>query len=184
MAFIFDSTVKGPNSNSYVSLDDADTYFGGHTSFESWDVLSDQEKQRYLVRATTRLDYENYGGWPTENTNQALQWPRKWVTERNYLNSQDFLAYADGSFYQDPDTIPKQLKIAVYELALSWIEDKEGDHPISRKDQSRLSRKKIGPLDYNIRYESSTKLPGEVIKALKAIGPDGWKGDRKIKLVR
>lgn len=183
MAFTFDSTIKGASANSYVSVEDANDYFGGHPRNNDWSALVPLARQQFLVRATTRLDYEQYGGSVT-TSDQALQFPRLWLIARNYDQTQNFVEYTNGNYYRDPEIIPRELKIATYELAL-WYVDEIQEKPIfSRNDIDRAESITIGPLSAKLRRTKESVLPDEVQRALRAIGPNGWLGARGIKLVR
>lgn len=174
MAFTFDSTIKGPNSTSYVSIDECSDYFGGHPDHQLWEDLSVADQERYATRATTRLDYEDFVGSKTDDT-QALQWPRNYVMNRD----------ATGKYYHDSNTIPRELKLATYQLIMFYLEEAAGLYPVTRREQARLSRNKVGPLDVDIRKANETDLPSEVLRALRSIGPEVWTGGKAtIKLVR
>jgi Putative DnaT-like ssDNA binding protein len=64
-------------ANSYVSEDDADTYFDAKGNTD-WTDSSD-DKEAALVRATQAIDATyrmRFPGYKTELRNQALEWPR------------------------------------------------------------------------------------------------------------
>lgn len=184
MAFSFDSTISGASSNSYVSVSDADDYFAGHPKSSTWDGLSTTEKQQFLVKATSRLDYEQYGG-ETSDGAQALQWPRSWIIARNYEQSQDYVVYVSGEYYRPNNQIYREVKIATYELTLWYIEEYKDQSPtFSRNDIDRMESVTIGPLSAKLRKKKEAALPDEVVRVLKAIGPNGWMGARGLKLVR
>ena len=176
----FDATLKGPNSNSYVTVEEADDYFD--LEVESTSVS--KVKQRFLVSATSRLDMEQYGGKMSAN-DQRLQFPRTWLVARNYTQNQDFVEYIGGQYYQDPDTVPLQMKIATFELALWYIKEFRNEDPlVSRNDQSRMSQYAIGPLKATLRNVKEDALPDKVVRALRSIGDNGWLGGYPMKLVR
>jgi len=180
----FDSTLMGPNSNSYVSVEEADDYFDLNPKYSFWSPLSIQQKQQFLVQATTRLNYDQYGGRRTE-TVQALEWPRLWIIDRNYDQNQDFVEYVGGSYYQDPYTQPRELKIATFELAMWYNEEINLENPMwSRNDIDRMESVSIGPLQAKLRKTKEAALPDVVVRALTAIGPNGWYGRRMMSLVR
>ncbi len=183
MAFVFDSTFGGASANSYVSVEDADDYFGGHPDGSLWEALTQLQKEQYLVRSTTRLDYERFGG-RREAIEQALQWPRTWIIDRNHEQHEDYMDFKDGNYYQDPNILPREMGVATYQLALNYIEEKSGLYSVTRRDQDRMSRKKVGPLDKTLRKASEAQLPNEVTRALTAIGPNGWLGNQPMRLVR
>jgi len=107
MALVIDSTVGGANSNSYVTLAEANTYFESRLNVTTWtDITDDDIKNRALVQATRRLDYENFYG-ERERTTQALKFPRSGI---GYLDG----IYMDG-------IIPPQIKEATFELAIYML---------------------------------------------------------------
>jgi len=179
MAFTFNSTAKGTAANSYVSLEDADDFFDGDPRQSIWDALTDVEKQQYLVWATNRLEYEKYGGQIT-STAQRLQWPRNFVTQRDYvILGED----RDYGFY-DADTVPKEMQHATFEMAMWYVDEINETPTVSRSDMARMTDLTIGPLAVKMRKISEAALPDIVKRALNAIGPNGWLGGQQMKLVR
>ena len=75
---MIDSTVSGSNSNSYVSVTEADSYFEGNPFFgENWVSKSDAEKEYWLQSSTRSLDrMYSYIGDRAEDS-QALEFPRR-----------------------------------------------------------------------------------------------------------
>lgn len=198
MAFTFDHTLQGTDTNSFVPLDSyvlvynsqnynilgANDYFGGHFESAKWDSLTVLEKQQFLVRASTRIDQEHFGGRRTLS-NQRMEWPRLYVVERNFEQDQDFLEFSDGNYFQAHFMNPKELDTAVFELAMEYVNEYKEESPnVSRQDQERLETFSIGPLSYKTRKRKESKLPDIVSRLLRAIGPNGWMGWRMPKLVR
>ena len=99
----FDATTGGSNSNSYVTVAEADAYFLDRQG--SWDS-NETHKQYYLIKATDYLEATYQGKWKgvKANSTQALAWPRYGVID------------ADG-YPIDIDEIPLALKKATYEAA-------------------------------------------------------------------
>ena len=75
---MIDSTVSGSNSNSYVTVTEADSYFEGNPFFgENWISKSDAEKEYWLQSSTRSLDrMYTYIGERAED-DQALEFPRR-----------------------------------------------------------------------------------------------------------
>lgn len=68
-------TLKIPN-DSYVSLEYADNYHRLRNSFEQWQALSEEQKQRRLVSASDFLDHHyQFSGEKTDPT-QSRAFPR------------------------------------------------------------------------------------------------------------
>ena len=71
----FDATVGGASSNSYISVDDADTYFDMRLYSAEWGNADTATKQAALVTGTTQLNsYMRWYGTKAEDT-QALHFP-------------------------------------------------------------------------------------------------------------
>ena len=105
---VLDATIGGANSNSYVTLAEADAYFDGTANNQDWDNHHDAYKEAALIQATQWLDLLSWAGKCCSST-QRLQWPRKDVT----------------CFCRDAvcTEIPLQVKQATYELAFKLVHD-------------------------------------------------------------
>lgn len=173
MAFTFDSTSGGLTANSYVSTTEADDYFTGHLEGEQWwEPLSTQRKQAALVQSTLRLEQEAFGGLKTSDT-QSLSWPRQSIYNR------------DATALRDAETIPTELKIAVYELALYYLKKVSGEFTADDEDLETLDSYKVGPLDMAFKKGlKADRLPTKVIRQLQSIGPNGWLGGTAFTIVR
>lgn len=81
---MIDSTVSGQDSNSYVSVTEADSYFNGNPFFgDQWISKSDSEKEYWLQSSTRSLDRMFlYEGVRTDSS-QALEFPRE-IGSSNY----------------------------------------------------------------------------------------------------
>lgn len=91
------------DADSYASESEADTYFDDRNESE-WGKLSQSEKSAALRKATSYLDshFDWKGG--VANEGQALDWPRKDVTD-------------DEDQEIEPDVIPDEVRHACMELA-------------------------------------------------------------------
>lgn len=97
------------NTNSYVSLTEAETYFEDAIHASNWFLEGGILKSKALVTATRMLEREIWAGSKTVST-QTLSFPR---TD---------LIKADGTIV-DSSTIPQEIKDAQCELALALIND-------------------------------------------------------------
>jgi len=97
------------NSNTYISLADAEIYFESRLNITDWSGETDANKNIALAQACRMLDqYVDWIGEPS-NDSQALEWPR---VNADYE--------ANGvEVYVDSDEIPVLLKYAQCELAIS-----------------------------------------------------------------
>ena len=78
----FDSTLGGSAANSYVSLDEANSFFEFNVYQAQWNAFTDEQKQAALVQACFFLETVDFAGTrcspSTDDANlpQALSWPR------------------------------------------------------------------------------------------------------------
>ncbi len=123
-----DATVGGLTANSYVTVSEADGYFNHR--FHAVDIWEDMEdKTSILITASLMLDW--FAKWKGNkvNSEQARDWPRANVIR------------PDGSAVAST-IIPDDVKVAVYELALSSItSDRVAENPLAG-----LSHVQAGPL--------------------------------------
>ncbi|RLC68881.1 MAG: hypothetical protein DRH97_01725 [Chloroflexi bacterium] len=110
------------DDNSYVALDDANTYFNERLNVQSWDEAEDDDKKRALIMATTALDNLNFAGSKTD-ADQTLQFPR----------------YDDAS-------IPTEIEQATYESALALLDgvDIEFEKETMNLTEQRIGGVKVG----------------------------------------
>ena len=168
MPFTFNSTPGDAEANSYSTVDDADTYFGGRYPNDKWTKLSTAGKQTVLASATRRLDAEMYNGRPTD-TVQRLQFPREVVFDRN--------SYSYGS-----NEIPLNLKNATHEYAYFILSaDDRIMEEIELHDAAMMDGFKVGPLDYKFGKKAKMdQLPETVKNELVAIGYAVWLGGTQV----
>jgi hypothetical protein len=62
MAPVLNATLAGPESNSYVTLADADTIAGNMPFYAEWDATSDEDKTIALIVSTNWLETLDYVG--------------------------------------------------------------------------------------------------------------------------
>jgi hypothetical protein len=159
MAFIVEDGTGLANSNSYVSVADADSYFAdrGVTTWTGIDAV----KQGALVRATSFIDVtfrQRFTGYRGKRHQQALEWPRIGAYYDNGMPQ----VPPDGFFYGigyrlyeyepiDPATIPKELKNATCEAALrelagagSLTPDLDSNGAVKRERAGDTEREYIG----------------------------------------
>jgi hypothetical protein len=107
MAFVVEDGTGLTNSNSYLSVADADALLEQDPNRESWKSWSAQQREICLRFATSYLDtkYRWYGNVYNPSAPQALQWPRT-------------INYDDKGVEIPAGTIPAQLKRAAVFIAL------------------------------------------------------------------
>lgn len=78
----FDSTVGGANSNSYIDLAFANSFFERILKPNAWDEASPDEQKRALMTATAWLEEYDYAG-SRATTIQSLKFPRFGMDNEN-----------------------------------------------------------------------------------------------------
>lgn len=103
-----DTTAGGTNANSYVSLEEANTYFDDRPNSSRWTAATDNQKKQALLFATKLIDATvRFTGSKVSST-QALEWPRTGMLDRN------------GNSLSS-SVIPTLLKNIVCEIALTTL---------------------------------------------------------------
>jgi len=117
------ATIGATDANSYVLQSEANVYFLDRAHASDWEDF--EEKDQILITSSQMLDwYINWKGYRASTT-QNMLWPRTDVIRK------------DGTEIDD-GVIPNEVKVAVYELALSSLEeDRTIDDPLSGIDQLR-----------------------------------------------
>jgi len=104
------------NTNSYVAISDADTYFETRIDSANWSNAADSLKEEALVTATQIIDDNPWIGTAVSSS-QALAWPRKQAI------------YYDSRLGQEieiaTNEVPNKVKTAVYEQALHLLNNED-----------------------------------------------------------
>jgi len=137
MSLIVEDGSGLPNSESYISVSDADTYHSNRGNTD-WAALTTTQKEQLLRGAT---DYMvavyrlRWDGYRYVNT-QALDWPRIYVPVRDICSVNAYPEYVDF------DIVPTLVKNACAELALKANTETLLD------DQGQVTiREKVGPIE-------------------------------------
>jgi hypothetical protein len=131
-----DASPGGANSDSFINVSDANTYFLERLHTDVWDDLDSGEKEKALKWATKILDRLPWAGSKVTDT-QALRWPRSSVSD------------LDGVYF-DEAAIPYFLEQATCELGMALAEaDRTKDN-----SAEQLRALVVGPikLDFNNDY--------------------------------
>ncbi len=128
------------NVNSYVSLDEANTYFSERLGADYWSTLDDEQKEKALITATKKIDRLPFIGCK-QNPAQPLQFPRFY-----YNSCCCNLQIAD---------IPQQLKDAVCEEALTELQYLEANSEDVFNNAQTGSYQSLKLGDASITYGSS-----------------------------
>lgn len=139
-------------TNSYVSLDDANTYLADRYGYVIWDEELDTEQA--LVSARRLLDTQL--NWLQDKTDvdQEMEWPRS--TFNDY----------------DTDEIPQIVKDAQCELAFDIVEkggiksafDASGDFKKIKADTVQIEYRSNG-----VQKPNSSRIPDHIKKMLKGL---------------
>ena len=144
MAATISATLKGENSNSYVTLAEADSYFETVPNSSTWTDKSDDAKNRALISACRWIDSLNYYGDRCEEE-QALKWPRN-----NYEVDNVELACT---------AIPKSIKYAQYELARALANETDAITGNKGTDGT-YEQVKLG--DIEVKYNTDSQGVGTI----------------------
>lgn len=108
MTVTVDATVGGANSNSFLTVADANAIANNVLDVTAWTAASTDDKGRALIMATTSLTVLDWVG-TRATTTQALAWPR---TD----------AVINGREVPDNE-IPREVKQGTFDLALALLQD-------------------------------------------------------------
>lgn len=148
----FDYTIGGTASSSYLSEEDALSYFATRLHSTLWEDFED--KQSALITATRLLDqWVKWQGYKNDE-NQALDWPRQDVVDEN-------------DFWIPSDIIPVKVKNACCELAYSMLaEDRTAEN-----DMKGFKEIKVGSLKLVAdKSDAASAIPDTVWMALGHLG--------------
>lgn len=176
--FIVEDGSMVPNSNSYLTVDEADTYISANIhAYPMWANLDTLSQQQLLVWASRHLDQRaTWNGtltslyladpqltnliatWavpsvPNDVPEQSMRWPRAGVQD------------LDGSLIMQ-NVIPRRLKEACAEMARYLIAD---DRSLERP-QDFLTELRAGDLILKFRDSVLALIPSEVAYILRGLG--------------
>jgi hypothetical protein len=147
-------------TNSYVTLEEANTYLVGQSS--SWVAATTEQKERALIQATSLLEDQNWLSQVVEST-QPLAWPRL---------SFSFFDPTKGMQVNVPQgSVPQRLKTAIFNQALHLIQYPSLFESRTTQDFESIS---IGPLsvqdsDSNEKRSIPVVPYGSVTKLLRPL---------------
>jgi len=162
------ATIGATDANSYVLQSEASAYFLDRAHASAWEDF--EQKDQILITSSQMLDwYIKWKGFRASTT-QNMLWPRVNVIRR------------DGSTIAD-DVIPNEVKVAVYELALSSLEeDRTIDDPLSGIDQLRAGSLMIKAGMPGFDSTAKDTIPEKVYKVLSDLYTLG--GGSVVRLLR
>lgn len=144
MSLIVEDGSGRSDSESYISVADADTYHS-NIGNATWATLTTTVKEQLLRKATNYMVQVYRSVWAgiRKNDTQSLDFPRFLVPK-----------YDNGAMYSyyDSDSVPKEVKDACCEFAL------KANSASLAPDLDRLTkREKIGSLE--VEYDTTKGLP-------------------------
>jgi len=147
------------NTNSYVTITEADTYFTTRIDADEWTTATEALKEQALVTATQLIDNRSWIGIAVSSS-QSLAFPRKQATYYDPRMGQD-ITIAD-------DEIPSQVKIAVYEQALHLLQNED---LIAQKTQTfeSIAVGSIKLTDSNGDVSKTSITPSIILKPLRPL---------------
>jgi len=146
------------NTNSYVSVDEADTYFETRIDSANWSSAIDDLKEQALVTATSIVDDNAWVG-NAVSASQALAWPRKNATYAdNRMGSTITFGVAD---------IPTQVKVAVFEQALHLVDNED----LLQGKAQTFESISVGSISISDSNNDVTKTPIQASLMKKKIRP-------------
>lgn len=124
---MLDATVGTLTANSYVTEEEADAYFLDRSNATAW--AESTQKEQLLITASRLIDWQlQFKGAKTSEL-QSMQFPRTGVE-------------LPSGYSVPSDTIPTEVKYAVFELAFMSMEsDRAAENPLAG-----LQEVKAGPL--------------------------------------
>jgi len=146
------------NTNSYVSIADADTYFETRIDSANWVAAEDEIKEQALVTATALIDDSSWIG-SAVSSSQALAWPRK-----NAIYNDDRLGLQVTIAENET---PSRVKTAVYEQALHLVNNEDLLTGTSQTFES-IS---VGSISISDSNNDVQRLPMKPSTALRPIRP-------------
>lgn len=149
------TTVGAADTNSYVTVSYATSYFDERLNTSDWDNADQADQERALIMAARRLDQEPWEGAKTDPdpSDQALAWPRNNATDR------------DGHLFEN-DVIPEKVKEAQCELALAML----GEDLLDDTGLEGFEEVEVGPVSVTPRHSRQAgELPENVRREIAAL---------------
>jgi len=171
MANQLDATIGGANSNSYITLTDADLYHEHLVYSSAWQTMTTLQRSDSLRHSTKLLDeWVDWFGDKTDDI-QRLQWPR-------------YDVYGRDRFVIDSDVIPEEIQNATAELARLLLERDLTKSP----DTKGFSEMKVSSLQLKIDKvdrDSVGVIPESVVIMVEPYGVVRKRGSMStVELVR
>jgi len=146
------ATIGSPDANSYVTVAEANAYFTNRVHSDAWSDFDEQTSA--LVTASQMLDwYVKWKGYKA-TSEQSVGWPRVNVVRR------------DGTTVAS-DIIPKEVKVATFELALASLEgDRTADDPMAGIEQIKAGTLMVKADNGDLDSTAADTIPERIWKIL------------------
>lgn len=136
---ILNAEVGGEESNSYITVFEADNYFSTRLNTTIWDTASLPIKKKAIIMATGMIDMLPFRGYIRQSSTQALQFPRYPEVNDPYMLGIPHLTTVKNGYklwvnIKGVPIIPKDLKSATAEQAFFLIRTIRG---IDKRDALR-----------------------------------------------
>lgn len=155
-------TVGAANANTYVTLAEANTYFGDRLHSTAWDAASDSEKTQALIMGARVLDTRVEWKGAKSSQTQAMDWPRAYVEDRDFKTVPPSVVVMfdnEAIVYLDSATVPNFIKWAQCEQALALL----GEDITLDADSTGINSVSIGSLAVNFdKLDKRRVLPQPV----------------------
>lgn len=176
MAFVFTvETGTGlEDSNSYVSVSEADDYLVIKPNSTAWAALITATKEKYLAWATRLLDQRAKWAGTKAVADSALAWPRLYVFDREKLPV-------------PIDVVPDEVKAATVEIAYHLFSQSADPSSPASAGATGVKRYKLDVLE--IEYQdnaasSSNPFPLGLNKILMPLGSLAASGPNFVPITR
>jgi hypothetical protein len=148
VAAIVDAEIGSESMNSYVSIEDSDSFFETYPYATTWEDADEDSKARALITATRELDARfEWDGDPVD-LDQPLQWPRTGVQRVGF-----------ETLYE-ADEIPEPIINATCEFARQLLESNRlADSDVETQGITSLT---AGPVSLTFGSVTAKVIPDAV----------------------
>jgi len=146
------------NTNSYVLIADADTYFETRIDSANWVDAEDEIKEQALVTATAMIDDNSWIG-SAVSSSQALAWPRN-----NAMYTDNRLGMVITFAITE---VPSRVKVAVYEQALHLVNNED----LLTGATQTFESISVGSISISDSNNDVQRTPMKSVQASKSIRP-------------
>jgi hypothetical protein len=152
--FVVEDGTGLSNSNSYVSVSEADDILSTNIHATSWSLKTLQDKEKLLAWATRLIDTKATWFGHKTYSSSSLRWPRTGITSKDSVEI-------------ELDEIPKQLKEATSEMARFLVDT---DRTVEQSKDGIISLKvDVIEMKFDKDYRL-TQLPSIIWEILSDLG--------------